>query len=168
MIPHHVVAIEIPDGRFTAAFSNRGLCEMDFPPGRKPVDADNSTPVAGDLAAWIRLTRTALHDILEGKAPRALPPFDISEGTAFQQKVWRALLAIPLGRTLTYAEIATEVGSPKALRAVGGACGANQIPVLIPCHRVVASHGRLGGFSGRLQWKRKLLQREGVLPEDLI
>jgi len=69
---------------------------------------------------------------------------------------------IPFGRTKSYGEVAQAIGKPKAVRAVGGACGANPIPVLVPCHRVLAAHGKIGGFGGGLEWKRKLLTREGV------
>lgn len=66
------------------------------------------------------------------------------------------------GNTRSYGEIARSIGKPKAVRAVGGACGANPIPVLIPCHRVLAANRKIGGFSGGLEWKEKLLTREGV------
>jgi O-6-methylguanine DNA methyltransferase len=69
---------------------------------------------------------------------------------------------ISCGQTQSYGEIAKAIGKPKAVRAVGGACGANPIPVLVPCHRVLAAGGKIGGFSGGLDWKRKLLAREGV------
>ena len=69
---------------------------------------------------------------------------------------------ISTGRTKSYGEIALAVGKRKAVRAVGGACGANPIPILVPCHRVLAAHGKIGGFGGGLDWKRKLLAREGV------
>lgn len=80
-------------------------------------------------------------------------------GTPFQCAVWRALVAIPYGQTRTYADIAKKIGSPKAARAVGQACGANPVPFYIPCHRVVAKGG-LGGFSGKLEIKQKLLKVE--------
>jgi len=72
------------------------------------------------------------------------------------------MLKISPGRAKSYGEIAAAIGKPKAVRAVGGACGANPIPVLVPCHRVLAANQKLGGFSGGLEWKRKLLAREGV------
>jgi O-6-methylguanine DNA methyltransferase len=89
-----------------------------------------------------------------------LPPLDFSRGTSFQQRVWRALLEIPAGETRSYGEIAAAVGEPGAARAAGAACGANPIPVLVPCHRVLAAHKKLGGFSAGLKWKRLLLERE--------
>ncbi|MDD3182089.1 MAG: methylated-DNA--[protein]-cysteine S-methyltransferase [Alphaproteobacteria bacterium] len=80
-------------------------------------------------------------------------------GTDFQHRVWSALLDIPAGETVTYGELAARIGKPKAARAVGTALGANPIPLLIPCHRVVASTG-LGGFTGGLPLKKALLQSE--------
>jgi O-6-methylguanine DNA methyltransferase len=81
--------------------------------------------------------------------------------TDFQQRVWRQLVKIPKGRVTTYAQIAKALGKPRASRAVGNACGANPFPIVVPCHRVVASNGGLGGFSSGLAWKRKLLALEG-------
>jgi O-6-methylguanine DNA methyltransferase len=100
--------------------------------------------------------------ILTGRAVKTLPPPDLSGGTPFQQNVWRALQKIPRGKTRSYGEIARQIGKPKAVRAVGGACGANPIPIFIPCHRVLAANKKLGGYSGGLNWKRKLLAREGI------
>ena len=84
------------------------------------------------------------------------------DGTEFQKSVWRQLQKIASGKTKSYGEIAEAIGKPKAVRAVGGACGANPIPVLVPCHRVLAANKKIGGFSGALEWKRNLLNREGV------
>jgi len=84
-------------------------------------------------------------------------------GTPFQQKVWKVLQTIPYGETRTYKWVAQKIGKPKAVRAVGQACGANPLPLIIPCHRVVASGNKLGGFSGGLRLKKKLLRREGII-----
>lgn len=78
-------------------------------------------------------------------------------GTDFQKKVWKALLAIPFGETRTYAQIAREIGRPKAVRAVGAAIGKNPISVIAPCHRVIGSNGKLTGFAGGLEAKAYLL-----------
>ena len=83
-------------------------------------------------------------------------------GTEFQRKVWRELLQIPSGHTVSYAQIARRIGNPKAVRAVGGAVGANPIVILVPCHRVIASDGGIGGYSGGIERKRRLLTAEGV------
>jgi methylated-DNA-[protein]-cysteine S-methyltransferase len=88
-------------------------------------------------------------------------------GTSFQQAVWSALRAIPYGQTVSYGEIASRLGQRSACRAVGAANGANPVPIIIPCHRVVGSHGELVGFGAGLPVKRFLLRLEGVfLPEQ--
>lgn len=84
------------------------------------------------------------------------------KGTPFQQEVWEALLEIPYGETRTYADIAARVGRPKAFRAVGTAIGANPLLVVVPCHRVIAKNGGIGGFSAGLDVKRVLHQVEGI------
>ena len=89
--------------------------------------------------------------------------FDLS-GTAFQNKVWRRLMKIPYGQTISYAGLARAIGRPKATRAVANACGQNPLPILIPCHRVIASDGKLGGYSSGLKRKRWLLRHERCHP----
>ncbi len=83
-------------------------------------------------------------------------------GTPFHRAVWEAILSIPRGATISYAELAHRVGRPGAARAVGQAVGANPVPLLVPCHRVVDADGGLGGFGGGLPMKRALLEQEGV------
>jgi methylated-DNA-[protein]-cysteine S-methyltransferase len=95
-----------------------------------------------------------------GQSVRWSVPVDLSSGTVFQRKVWRTLTKIPHGQTRSYKWIAQKIGRPKATRAVGAACGANPVPVIIPCHRVIASDGSLGGFGGGLPMKRRLLKLE--------
>jgi O-6-methylguanine DNA methyltransferase len=87
-------------------------------------------------------------------------PLDL-QGSQFQMKVWSALRDIPLGEISTYGEIADRIGSPRAARAVGQACGSNNVVLFVPCHRVVAAHGKLGGFGGGLELKKALLRHEG-------
>jgi AraC family transcriptional regulator, regulatory protein of adaptative response / methylated-DNA-[protein]-cysteine methyltransferase len=88
-------------------------------------------------------------------------PLDV-KGTAFQQRVWEELRRIPHGETRSYGELAALLGNPKASRAVGGANGANNVAVLIPCHRVIAADGTLGGYAYGLEIKAELLRREGA------
>lgn len=85
-------------------------------------------------------------------------PF-VDQGTAFQKKVWKAIAAIPYGETKTYGQIAEEIGHKGSARAVGSACGANPLAIIVPCHRVVGVNG-LGGYAGGLKIKRKLLELE--------
>lgn len=82
------------------------------------------------------------------------------EGTDFQKKVWRELLKISWGETVSYREIAIRIGRPKAVRAVANAIGQNKIPIIIPCHRVIRTDGQLGGYSGGVRLKRRLLEFE--------
>jgi AraC family transcriptional regulator, regulatory protein of adaptative response / methylated-DNA-[protein]-cysteine methyltransferase len=86
-------------------------------------------------------------------------PLDV-RGTAFQQRVWQALQEIPVGQTVSYAKIARRIGVPKAVRAVAGACAANNLAVAIPCHRVVRNDGLLSGYAWGVERKRALLNRE--------
>ena len=94
-------------------------------------------------------------------------PLDV-RGTAFQERVWQALREIPPGSTVSYAELAARIGSPKAVRAVGSACGANPLAVAIPCHRVLRSNGDLSGYRWGLERKRALLLREAQGQRDLL
>jgi O-6-methylguanine DNA methyltransferase len=153
------------DGTFVAGYSEAGLCALRFPGDPAGAGARGKEPPA-PVVAWHRLTVAALEAALQGRQPETLPPLDLGSGTGFRRSVWNAMLQLRAGETASYGEIARRIGKPKALRAVGGACGANPIPVLVPCHRVLAAHDRLGGFSSGLDWKRKLLAREGIAPRD--
>jgi methylated-DNA-[protein]-cysteine S-methyltransferase len=84
------------------------------------------------------------------------------EGTAFQVSVWNALQTIPYGTTISYKTLAEKIGNPSAVRAVGGANGANRIPIIIPCHRVIGADGTLTGFGGGIELKAQLLKLEGI------
>lgn len=100
--------------------------------------------------------------LIEEPGKAAQLPLDI-RGTAFQERVWRALVEIPAGRTATYAEIAQRIGQPRATRAVANACGANHLAVAVPCHRVVRTDGALSGYRWGVDRKRALLLREAAL-----
>ena len=99
---------------------------------------------------------------LEGRLKEFQTKLDLSSGTPFQISVWRELLKIPYGTVTTYGEAAKRVGNSHAARAVGNAVGANPLPIIVPCHRVVATNG-LGGYSGGLDIKKNLLRTEGIL-----
>ena len=92
-------------------------------------------------------------------------PVDLSSGTPFQRQVWRAIVRIPYGRVRSYRWVADRVGGSHYARAVGSALGANPVPIIVPCHRVVTSQGSLGGFTGGLPVKRRLLELEGTLAQ---
>lgn len=101
-----------------------------------------------------------LEEYFQGERKKLTFPIKIS-GTEFQKKVWNALARVPFGKTVSYRELAEKVGSPKASRAIGNAMAKNNHPLIIPCHRVVTSSGKMGGFGGGIRWKRELLELEG-------
>jgi methylated-DNA-[protein]-cysteine S-methyltransferase len=117
----------------------------------QPAQADEAGGWPEKLRRYARGEATALDGAL-----------DLAQGTPFQQAVWRALLEIPCGETRTYKQIAERIGRPRAARAVGQAVGANPLPIVVPCHRVVAGDG-LGGFGGGLAMKKRLLELERAL-----
>ena len=145
------VTISTKLGSIGLTFSDRGVTGLTF--RRQP------TP-SRKLPAFVRAAIRQLQQFAAGQPVRFTVPLDLGAGTTFQQSVWRTLLTIPRGETRTYAWVAQQIGNPKAVRAVGGACGANPVPIIVPCHRVVASGGKLGGFSLGLPLKRRLLVLE--------
>lgn len=124
----------------------------EFPRALVERDDGSLGELAGRVVAHIR-----------GEGPAHDLPLDV-RGTAFQQQVWRALLAIPYGETRSYAEVAAAIGQPTATRAVARACATNPVAVVIPCHRVVRSDGSLGGYAGGVERKERLLAVEGGRP----
>ena len=108
-------------------------------------------------------TERQLNEYFTGKRNSFSIPLDM-RGTAFQKDVWQALLAIPFGKTLSYGEIARKLGRPLASRAVGAANGRNPISIVVPCHRVIGSTGKLTGFAGGLDTKARLLSLETASP----
>lgn len=151
------------EGEFLASYLDQGLARLDFP-SRKSVEARGEIPA--QVRRWHQVTTVAVQAILSGRDAGKLPPLDLSVGTDFQQSVWRALQTIRSGRTLSYGQVAAAIGRPRAVRAVGAACGANPLPLIVPCHRVTAANQRIGGFSCGVEWKLRLLAREGVTVRD--
>ena len=147
-----------PVGVLTLVGSDRGLAavlwENDNPERirRNIVGEDIGHPIL--MEAERQLT-----DYFAGKRRTFSLPLDFV-GTAFQSTVWQALLTIPFGETRSYGEIATQIGNPKAVRAVGGANSRNPISIIAPCHRVIGSTGKLTGFAGGLEIKARLLALE--------
>ncbi|MFM8272116.1 MAG: methylated-DNA--[protein]-cysteine S-methyltransferase [Gemmata sp.] len=112
---------------------------------------------AGDeLAPWLGELRRRL----AGGQPHTAPPLDV-RATAFQRRVWDALLAIPYGQTRSYQQVAEAIGAPTAARAVARACATNPVAVLVPCHRVIGTDGKLRGYAGGPHRKKMLLELEG-------
>lgn len=122
----------------------------------------NGRPPAG-TRAMLRQAQRQVARYLTGRSRTLDVPVDLSGGTPFQRRVWRAALRIPYGRARSYRWIASKVGGTRYARAVGNALGANPVPLVVPCHRVVAHDASLGGFSCGLAVKRRLLDLEGTL-----
>lgn len=139
-------------GRTTVVASDRGIR------GVLLAGEDARAVFPNDLLVRDR----ALDDIARHVTERQRLDLDM-RGTPFQQAVWRQLLEIPRGETWTYTQLAAAVGKPRAVRAVGAACGQNRIGVLVPCHRVVRTDGSLAGYRWGLGVKRALLESEGAL-----
>jgi methylated-DNA-[protein]-cysteine S-methyltransferase len=148
--------IESPAGRLLLAGGERGLQLISFPHGRharrpepgwreerKPLE-----PAIGQLGAYFAGTLQEFALVLD------------PQGTPFQLSVWKRLMEIPYGETISYGELARRIGNPAASRAVGLANGCNPIPIVIPCHRVIGSNGKLTGYGGGLETKEKLLALE--------
>jgi methylated-DNA-[protein]-cysteine S-methyltransferase len=141
-----LVSIELPRYHASRSFE-RWMRERLF--------SHSSTPA-------LRKALAQLREYFAGKRRDFDVPLDPC-GTDFQQRVWRAVAAIPYGETVSYGEIAVDLGTPHLARAVGAAVGANPIPIVIPCHRVLGADGSLTGYGGGLRMKAWLLQHEGVL-----
>jgi methylated-DNA-[protein]-cysteine S-methyltransferase len=147
-----------PVGRLKLVASERGLAailwENDDPKRVRlaPLVEDNNHPVLLEA-------ERQLNGYFAGKLKKFSLKFDFA-GTEFQKKVWRALAAIPFGETRSYGDIAKQIGRPNAVRAVGAANGRNPISIMVPCHRVIGSNGKLTGFAGGLETKAFLLKTE--------
>ena len=164
----HVADFETRHGLMRCASTERGLAYVHLPrAGGRGLDGwrRRYAPEARTIVAWEpnRVAIGQITEFLEGKRTRFDLPLDL-RASPFQQLVYDALLEIPYGETRTYAEIALRIGQPKAHRAVGTANGTNPISLVIPCHRVVAAGGKLGGYAGGLPMKKQLLAMEHAKP----
>jgi methylated-DNA-[protein]-cysteine S-methyltransferase len=148
--------IESPLGPLLLVANEAGLRRIDFVNGRHRATAD---PSWTENAKPLKETVRQLNAYFAGKLEQFELPL-APQGTGFQLEVWRRLCEIPFGETVTYGEVAKRIGNPKASRAVGLANGSNPIPIIIPCHRVIGSNGRLTGYGGGLPIKEKLLALE--------
>jgi len=146
-------SVHSPVGDLTITEENNQIIALDW--GRSPPDYQHKTPVLAEAADW-------LEHYFDGTFRKIEFPLNPA-GTPFQRAVWDFMLSVPPGSTATYGDTARAVGS--AAQPVGTACGANPIPIIIPCHRIVAAGGKLGGYSGAggVDTKRVLLQLEATL-----
>ncbi len=150
--------MDSPVGRLLLCAEGEVLTGIEFQRGRMGKREDPPG------AARRKPLREAIRQ-LEGYFRGDLQEFDLdmeAAGTEFQRRTWKALRTIPYGQTISYAELARRVGNPKAVRAVGTANGSNPLPIVIPCHRVIGSNGKLTGYGGGLDIKQQLLKLEGA------
>lgn len=151
--------VETVLGSMLLAATDRGICRLSF--DEDEVELRRRFPRAVIEAGGEGMANLVAGAVAAVADPAHLPdlPLDVA-GTVFQQAVWQELARIPAGETLSYAALAVRAGNPKAVRAVGSACGANQVAVLIPCHRALRTDGTLGGYAYGLERKVELLKRE--------
>jgi O-6-methylguanine DNA methyltransferase len=166
------VVVETPLGPLRCAVTESGVARIALPRSSGAGFAGWLRSVYADAerVPWLPLIDKLSQELAEYFAVKRRE-FSLAvdlRGTEFQCAVWREIAAIPYGDTLTYAEVARAAGRPSAVRAAGTATGANPVPILIPCHRVIAAHGKLGGFSGGLDAKRRLLALEKAATAELI
>jgi O-6-methylguanine DNA methyltransferase len=146
--------IILDDLKLCLVASKLGLQSVRVQPLGQEGDRNDSNELLSQAANELR-------DYFMGKLRVFYVPLDM-QGTDFQLSVWNCLRKIPYGETRSYAQIAEEIGKPKAVRAVGAANGSNPIPIIVPCHRVIGSSGKLTGYGGGLPLKKRLLELEGA------
>lgn len=165
--PIQVARVASPLGPIGLAATSHGLIDLSFRIGMLADYADRIARLyraaAAPSAAFERRMNAVLGAYFSGRAT-ADPRLDIGRGSAFQCRVWEALRTIAPGQTRSYAWVARAIGVPGAARAVGAACGANPVPIFIPCHRVVRGDGTLGGYTGGIEIKQRLLRLENARP----
>lgn len=166
----YVAQIDSPIGAMRLASTSAGLAYVELP-------HESGSGLHGWLRRMLpgvtvaegfapnRVSIGQIQEYLEGKRTEFDLPLDL-RGTAFQLAVWTALREIPYGETRSYAAVARSVGRPSAVRAVGAANGANPLALVVPCHRVIASDGKLGGYAGGLELKGRLLAMERSRPSQ--
>jgi len=154
--------VSVPLGEVLLAASPKGLAGAWFTQGQRDApDASACTDTAGHPV--LEQAASELHEYFAGRRRRFEVAVDLSGGTEFQQAVWLALLTLDFGHTTSYGALASQIGRPRAVRALGVAVGANPVSVIVPCHRVIGADGSLTGYAGGLERKMALLQLEGVL-----
>ena len=155
-------------GLVIIGFSYKGICFLKFGDDKNELIEDmkssfkeaNFEEISGNDDLVVKILK-----FIEN--PIEFPDFKVDlYGTQFQKKVWKELLKIPPGKTISYKKLAERIGYPKAVRAVANACGANKIAVIIPCHRVLRSNGAIGGYSSGVWRKEILLRKENALTND--
>ena len=149
-----------PLGVMLMATTTHGLAGLWFE-GQKHLPEFNEWPVNAN-APWMKQTQHEIDDYFSDQRKKFDIPLDLRGGSEFQQSVWRSLLRIDFGQTLSYGQLSQNIGKPTAVRAVANAVGRNPISLIVPCHRVLGADQSLTGYAGGLDRKRALLVREGV------
>jgi methylated-DNA-[protein]-cysteine S-methyltransferase len=158
--------VDSPFGRLLVAVGKRGLVRVAYPD--RPADqvlaelAGEISPRVLESARSTQDVRRELEEYFEGRRRAFDVKVDLSAIQGFSRKVLQQTSRIPFGSVITYRDVATRAGSPRAVRAAGNALGANPVPIVVPCHRVVRTGGGLGGYTGGLERKETLLELEGV------
>jgi methylated-DNA-[protein]-cysteine S-methyltransferase len=161
--------VDSPVGPLIAAATKRGLVKLSF--SGIPLDevlddlAERISPRVLEAPAKLDPVRRELDEYFEGKRTEFDVPLDWRLSHGFRRSVLRRIARIPYGQVTTYKALATSAGSPRAFRAAGSACGSNPLPLIVPCHRVLATGGGLGGYGGGLEMKSFLLKLEGFDPD---
>ncbi len=159
-------SFQSPLGPITLAATARGLIGLWFVEGQRHLPPELTGPTvwpSDTEQPVLKQVSQQLAEYFAGQRSRFEVPLDLACGTAFQQSVWQALLAIPYGGTASYGEVSRRIGKPTAVRAVGAAVGRNPVSIIVPCHRVMGTDGSLTGYAGGLHRKIALLKLEGVL-----
>lgn len=158
--PSSLRTFDTPFGRITLLATAKGLRRVVLPGVGEALHATGGEDRQAEAHA--AQAEREIREYLDGRRREFTVPLDMDDLPPFYAKVLRQLLKVPCGQTVSYGELACRAGSPKAARAVGQAMAANPIPIVIPCHRVLASGHRLGGYGGGPDLKRRLLTLEGV------
>ena len=158
-LPVYSNMMDSPIGRLTLIVSLAGLCRILLPIKEGDTVCDNATQMPLGMKDFFEESKQQLLDYFANKRKHFELSYDLI-GTKLQKKVWSTLLSIPYGKTISYGELAKRLGSPQKARAVGRACSQNPLPILLPCHRVIGSSGKLVGFGGGINLKKYLIDLE--------
>lgn len=151
--------IDTPVGRLRLVASDKGLQAIEVGRGAKKGASKEITALDKKASMYLASAKKQLDEYFSGKRKEFDVALDL-QGTEFQVRAWKALCRIPYGKTISYGQQAKSIQNPKAFRAVGSANGRNPIPIIVPCHRVIAGDGTLGGYSSGLKMKEQLLDLE--------
>ncbi|PXV62535.1 methylated-DNA-[protein]-cysteine S-methyltransferase [Dysgonomonas alginatilytica] len=165
--------IETPLGEMIACATDKGICLLEFN-NRKNIDGqfqktekELNGVIVEENSTYFDLLKKELDAYFKKELKEFTVPLDLV-GTEFQKKVWQALLAIPYGKTISYLQQSETMGNPLSVRAVANANGMNKIAIIVPCHRVIGSNGKLTGYAGGLDKKRWLLNLEKGITENTL